>query len=392
MQRELPPTFSLLSWLEREDLYPKCYWRGRDGTEIAASGSLLTLDTPPNFSKRNTSSARFWGGQAFSPETPPKDHLWEEFPRKGFFLPKNEVIRSENRTRALSHSLGEVPPDPIETAPSDPFFLGTPLTLLSHIPSQEEWEASISSTLQMIGGSSLDKVVMGRRSTYLSEGALNPFALLENLSLMKGTLFLFQFSPKSAFLGATPERLYKRKGRHILTEAIAGTRPRGENEQEDLALEHELLSDRKEQEEFAYVKESITAALSPLCKTLSPEGEDRVIKTTNVQHLFSPFEGTLLPEAHDEAIIEALHPTAAMGGMPREKALEHLKENEPFERGWYASPLGFISADEAELAVGIRSALVKEDHLHLFAAAGIVIGSHPQKEWEEINHKMGLWL
>jgi len=226
---------------------------------------------------------------------------------------------------------------------------------------------------------------MGRRSTHVTEEALNPLELLASIREDQSIRFAFQFSPSSTFIGATPERLYKRVDRQILTEAIAGTRPLGK------AKEKELLEDPKEQREFEFVKTSIAEGLKPLCKSLSPSSETKILKTSTVQHLHCSFEGELLGNVQDDEILSALHPSAAIGGLPKSSALEHLLNYEPFERGWYASPLGFLSQKEAEFAVGIRSALVEKNQLHLFAAAGIVAGSTADKEWKELQHKIALW-
>ena len=173
---------------------------------------------------------------------------------------------------------------------------------------------------------------------------------------------------------------------------MAGTRKRGKTPEEDASLANELLENIKERREFEFVKKSIHEALNPLCKKLFSEKEDmRCSKPPNVQHLYHPFEAILHPDVDDEAILQALHPTAAMGGLPKKQALEHIFCHEPFERGWYASPIGMISQERAEFAVGIRSALALENTLHLFGAAGIVEGSIAQKEWEEIEQKTSLW-
>jgi menaquinone-specific isochorismate synthase len=107
-----------------------------------------------------------------------------------------------------------------------------------------------------------------------------------------------------------------------------------------------------------------------------------------VQHLYNRFSGTLKPQVTDRDLLQALHPTPAMGGFPREKALAFLEKRECFDRGWYAAPLGWISPDRADFVVGIRSALVLGNDLHVFAGGGIVQGSIPQQEWEELEHKI----
>jgi menaquinone-specific isochorismate synthase len=260
-----------------------------------------------------------------------------------------------------------------------------------HTPSQENWIALIEKTLGSIEGQAFEKVVMARRSTYLCNHPIHALELLSRMKAKGAIHFAVQFEKGSTFIGATPERLYRRNGRMLFTEAVAGTRKRGKTDEEDARLEKELLENQKERREFNFVKTSIEQALKPYSSTISSECEDTVLKTPNVQHLHNLFTAELDEGASDAEILSALHPTAAMGGLPKLSALEYLLQSEPFERGWYASPLGFISQSQAEFAVGIRSALIKENRLNLFAGTGIVAGSIPQNEWEELEHKTSLW-
>lgn len=255
----------------------------------------------------------------------------------------------------------------------------------------EKWNEMIEHSLEQIDQDLFEKVVIARRSTHTNESPLDPLEILSRLKATGSIHFAFQFAKEATFIGATPERLYKREGRNILTEAVAGTRKRGKTEEEDALMEKELLETPKERREFGIVKQSIEESLSPLCVTLTCEDEDSIIKTPNVQHLHNPFTGILRDGVNDDAILKALHPTAAMGGSPKGSALEYLISHEPFERGWYASPVGYVSDEKAEFAVGIRSALVEDAKLHLFAGTGIVAGSTAEQEWEELQHKTSLW-
>ena len=251
--------------------------------------------------------------------------------------------------------------------------------------------ALIEKTLGAIEGQAFEKVVMARRSTHLCNQPIHALELLSRMKAKGAIHFALQFEKGSTFIGATPERLYRRNGRMLFTEAVAGTRKRGKTDEEDARLEKELLENQKERREFNFVKTSIEQALKPYCKAISSQCEDSVLKTPNVQHLHNLFTAELDEGASDAEILSALHPTAAMGGLPKLSALEYLLQAEPFERGWYASPLGYISKSQAEFAVGIRSALIKDNWLNLFAGTGIVAGSIPQNEWEELEHKTSLW-
>ncbi|MCL7418045.1 MAG: chorismate-binding protein, partial [Halalkalicoccus sp.] len=126
---------------------------------------------------------------------------------------------------------------------------------------------------------------------------------------------------------------------------------------------------------------------------LEPLGEVRVAEQTvrklaTIQHLRTPIRADLAADEHVLSIVEALHPTPAVGGLPPENAWETIRETEAFERGWYAAPVGwFDAAGNGEFAVAIRSGVASDDLVTLFAGNGIVADSDPDEEWEEVQLK-----
>ncbi|HEX2181466.1 MAG TPA: chorismate-binding protein, partial [Rubrobacteraceae bacterium] len=178
-------------------------------------------------------------------------------------------------------------------------------------------------------------------------------------------------------------------GRLIESEAVAGTRPRGASEADDAELRDDLLRSEKDKAEHEYVRVGIREALGPLCDELEVEDDVSEMKTKSRRHLVSRVHGVLREGVEDAEVLRALHPTPAVGGYPGEGALQEIRTAEPFDRGWYAGPVGWIGADAAEFAVGIRSGLVRGDSLALFSGAGIVEGSEPEAEWAEIEQKIG---
>jgi menaquinone-specific isochorismate synthase len=340
----------LLDWLESERRFPKIFWQER-GTNvaIAACGSTDTLLTLPQ-----NPTKPYFGALSFSSTR--KDHIWDECPHTLFVSP--EELRKE--TIPILHILPQLCCDP--TYP------------VSHTPNTTAWEKIISSTLDQINMNSFHKVVLGRRTTLKTKSS--PISIVRTLlpRAKTATIFLFQLSDEIAFLGATPEKLYIREGPKVTTEALAGTRKLDE------------LFTPKEYAEFNAVKEFITYKLSPLCTSHSWE-EESVVKTPEIQHLYAKFNGDL-KQIDDHALIQLLHPTPAIGGAPQTEALAWIHKHEPFERGWYSSPIGWVDPHGANFSVGIRSALVKGKEMHLFAAAGIVKNSHFQAEWNELNLKM----
>jgi menaquinone-specific isochorismate synthase len=128
--------------------------------------------------------------------------------------------------------------------------------------------------------------------------------------------------------------------------------------------------------------------LKPFCEVLHVETEASEMKLARGRHLVSGITGTLHAGISTFDLLRALHPTPAVGGTPRREACAAIRQQEPFDRGWYAGPLGWIERDAAEFAVALRCGLVTPRHLALYSGAGIVRGSVPAAEWDEIEHKI----
>jgi menaquinone-specific isochorismate synthase len=154
-------------------------------------------------------------------------------------------------------------------------------------------------------------------------------------------------------------------------------------------LREDLLHSAKDLSEHSYVSKGVREALEPLCEELEIEDHVSEMKLARGRHLRSKVRGTLREGVTDAGLLDAMHPTPAVGGYPRSEALEEIRVLEPFDRGWYAGPVGWIGADASEFAVGLRSGLVRGQTLALFSGAGIVAGSVPDEEWAEIEQKIG---
>jgi menaquinone-specific isochorismate synthase len=248
----------------------------------------------------------------------------------------------------------------------------------------------IHTALKRIRNDEFDKIVLARRVELEMLSYPNPFSIISELRKTNHHTVSFCFQPREdmTFIGVTPEILYRRKNREILSEAVAGTRLRGRNNAENESLAKELLTNEKELREHGFVTKSLKRNLSRLCADLTSGDKITVLKLSQLQHLYVPFKGTLEKEVTDGEILEALHPTPAVGGFPEKSILPILKQSEPFNRGWYAAPVGWTGADSATFAVAIRSALILKNKIYLYSGAGIVDGSSPEKEWEELDNKI----
>ena len=196
------------------------------------------------------------------------------------------------------------------------------------------------------------------------------------------------------FVGATPERLVCGVDGQIQTMALAGSARRGATQEEDERLgREELLNNPKNQAEHAVVVTTIRNALARLCSRVWVADAPHLLKLKNIQHLETPIIGDLLPGHSILEAIEDLHPTPAVGGYPRLPALAAIRSMERLDRGWYASPIGWIGmSGNGEFAVALRSALVDEANATLFAGCGIVADSNPESEYQESCLKLQVML
>lgn len=259
-------------------------------------------------------------------------------------------------------------------------------------PSRTEWIAAVEKALHLIQQGHLQKIVLARTCTLELDHAPDPFALAAALKEKAEGAFVFCLQThNSAFLGASPERLFLRKGRKIFSEALAGTRRRGQTPEEDLLLGKDLLSNEKDLREIEPVQVYLQNVLSPFCENLPTLSPLILHKTQNVQHLYSQCIGTLKPNVKDAQIIAPLHPTPALCGTPKPIALQLIQELEPFQRGLYGGILGWSTENTSEWIVGIRSCLLEGNKATLFSGTGIVEGSNPAEEWDELNQKLRLY-
>lgn len=203
--------------------------------------------------------------------------------------------------------------------------------------------------------------------------------------------FCFQLAPNKAFLGITPELLYRRSGTQIGSEAIAGTRPRGQTLEDDQRLADELRNSEKEQREHLMVLDRMERVLKQFCRQTKRLSYLERLPLRHVQHLLSRMQGILRPNVNDSDLLPSFHPTPAVSGTPDPEAREIIRELEPFDRGWYAGPVGWINRNQAEFAVAIRSGLLCGRTLRVYTGAGIVAGSVPEEEWREIEVKLQSW-
>ncbi len=425
------PTLEPLIWLSQQQSDVKTYWADRQGQFIMAGvGTLNTIagdiqiDYPTIFGQlRQDLSAsfprvRYYGGIGFS-QNHSIDPSWKLFGNYRFIVPRFEIwtdgidtffacnfrcsrlhIGAQNLDSQQEKSchpeltaiLAQL--EQLDFTQLDISSIPAPVVpiLRERVdrPNRRDWQRNIELALAKFSDLQLEKIVLARQSTLTFTTEIQPQSLLRSLKPNNphSYHFCFQIDPTTAFIGTSPERLYYRRDRLLKTEAIAGTRQRGESAEIDRQLSDNLLNSAKDLHEHQLVVNNLQTILKELCHSVTIDRELTILKLNKVQHLYTQCNGVLNSALTDAEILPKLHPTPAVGGFPRTQALKLIAELEPFARGWYAAPVGWVGCDDTEFAVAIRSGLIDRDRLLLFAGAGIVKGSRSVEEWAEIENKI----
>jgi len=360
-------------------------------------GQLETVGTLPRGAR-----PRLYGGFAFTDDhtDPPVGDTWHGYPGAKFVLPAVQCTVSADGAWLTTAALG---PGAEQRATEllgrwrDRFRAVPELGLadppgiadLTYTPTRAGWNDQVASATGRIRQGDLRKVVLAQSLTARLDG---PVVVPDALARLGETYpgchrFMFESESGRAFFGATPERLVSLRGDRVDTEALAGSTGRGETQAEDEWLATQLGDSEKDTHEHELVVGAVRDQLDALTESIRT-GERSVRQLATVQHLQTPLRATLSRETHVLELVEALHPTPAVGGLPPDEALRTIRESEAFDRGWYAAPVGWIDADgDGTFAVGLRSAVADGRTASLFAGAGIVADSEPEQEWDELQLK-----
>lgn len=274
------------------------------------------------------------------------------------------------------------------TAPAP---LPNPLLQLADPEPAGAYQNRVRSALDAIARGDYAKVVLARTLDLQFE---RPFHSLHTVARLRTDfpgchIFSFTNGRGAAFFGASPERLLQIRAQRLQTVAIAGSEPRGHNLQQDARLARGLLTSQKDLHEHQLVVESIERRLAELGAGAITRGRPDLIQLANVQHIITPIEARLPVDCHALSAVAAMHPTPAVGGTPRAPACAAIGRLEPFDRGLYAGVLGWFDfRGDGDFIVGLRSALAAGGCVRLYAGAGIVQGSDPDKELRETDAKL----
>lgn len=342
---------------------------------------------------------RLFGGFSFQDDFVP-DNTWSTYRPAEFILPHYQFARRGEAAYLTIHALVGTDEDLAEsiqglreallarlhqTTPGKSLY-PTRTAALSYPMTPSNWRDMVAGATQAIGNGQLQKVVLARVCEVEMTDAIDAVAALAYLGATYGECYRFLFEPRPyhAFFGATPELLVCKRDDAFATMALAGSIARDADGQDE-ALAAQLLSSAKDRHEHQLVIDAIRDSLAGWTSELHIAPEPEVLRLPNIQHLHTPITGRLAtPGPGILGLVCRLHPTPAIGGVPSDKALAFLKHVEPVPRGWYAAPIGWIdSAFDGAFAVAIRSAVTQYDRAWLYAGAGIVDGSDPEREWAE---------
>lgn len=393
---EEKPDFAFIDWLEAQPIFPQFYWQSRDTREeVVALGQLHTFVEPAPAYAILAEDQRIWGGRSFDGQTDKNRRCMSSF----FFLPQIELIRFDDRwslavnlTAEKHRTLASLCKLQLDVNPLMP--VSAHIENIQHTPEKAQWSELVDKVLTGIENDEFKKVVLARKTAVTLDQPLCAAQFLKSSYLHNHHSFHFMLSldRKHSFIGSTPERLYLRQGQELYTEALAGTIGRGSNASQDMELANWLANDSKNLNENQYVVDDIIERLTPHSEHVEVEQEARLVRLRKVQHLKRSIHAHLNKGVNGVQLLSALQPTAAVAGLPRKESMAFIQQHEPFARGWYAGSMGFISHQRAEFCVAIRSALIVDDQVQLFAGAGIVPGSIADHEWQELDKKMSTLL
>jgi menaquinone-specific isochorismate synthase len=389
---------SLLSWLAAQPIFPQFYWRQRDDQEEAAvCGEVLRFSDADSARQfliaNNVEDMRIWGLNTFDQVEAPS----ADMPKSALFLPRIELLREAQSAHLVVNLYSETSlADDVIAAQQclnlltqdEPLLpLNVKVTAVNHQPEKQGWCDLLEQALEAINQGQFKKVVLARKSTLSLSEPLNPASFLHASEQVNHHCFHFMMRMDrcTAFLGSSPECLFLRVDKKLTTEALAGTVASSPDNQQAKKLGDWLMQDKKNQHENLLVVDDICQRLHGGISSIEVLPAE-IIRLRKVQHLRRCIHADLA--AIDDAdSLQRLQPTAAVAGLPREPARQFILKHEPFTRRWYAGSAGYLSLHKTEFAVSLRSALVEGNNIHLYAGAGIVAGSDPQQEWQEIENK-----
>lgn len=293
----------------------------------------------------------------------------------------NAYGNAHNRLEVLVKMLRKTVAIPESTA--------TATSIASSEFGEENFKAAVKRAQQYILDGDIMQVVLSQRMA--QKFAAPPLSLYRALRSLNPSPYMFYYDMGDHHVvGASPEILVRLESGTVTARPIAGTRPRGKTREQDLALADELLADPKERAEHVQLMDLGRNDVGRVATTGSVKVTDNMMieRYSHVMHIVSNVEGKLKPGMDAIDVIKATFPAGTVSGAPKVRAMEIIDELEPSKRGIYAGAVGYLGFNgDMDVAIAIRTGVIKDDMLYVQAGAGIVADSIPESEWIETQNK-----
>ena len=360
------------------------------------------MDTALVFNKYNLNGTgpAIFGGFTFDP-LKKKTDLWSKFSEALFHIPKymltivkgeayftTNVVCTQHDDMSLFDKVSREREEVLSKAIKKPAPATLDLKDIIEID-PEAWKQTVTDVVGSFENSELKKVVLARELRLHFKDEVQAESVLANLLENQKESFTFAFeSNGDCFIGASPERLVKKDGARLFSACLAGSIARGSTPEEDEKLGEELLTDQKNLIEHQYVVDMIKEAMEETCDEVILPEQPALMKMKYIQHLYTPVIGKNREGTSLLHLVNRLHPTPALGGLPKQAAIEKIRDIEQLDRGLYAAPVGWMDYQgNGEFAVAIRSGLIQGNEASLFAGCGIVADSNAESEYKETSIK-----
>ena len=301
-------------------------------------------------------------------------------------LPENQPEEAKNVLDRMQASLNEGEPAQVLKLDANTADIEAPVARTS----QAEYETAVSRAREYIHAGDIFQVVLSQRFTKKLNCA--PFDIYRAVRHINPSPYLFYLHVgETILIGSSPEILVRREQEKAVVRPIAGTRPRGKTEAEDIALEKDLLADAKELAEHVMLVDLGRNDLGRVCRYGSVELTESmsIERYSHVMHIVSQVEGEMREDADSLDLLAATFPAGTVSGAPKVRAMEIIHELEPVARGPYAGTVGYIGfgGQRMDTAIAIRTAVIHGGEIHIQAGAGIVADSIPEREYIECVNK-----
>ncbi|PVE94794.1 isochorismate synthase [Microbacterium sp. TPD7012] len=397
--REIDPVEDLLAYAD--PAHPLAWLRRGDGI-VSVGEPLAAIRPPAGDEPRGAALATFWRGMAAQAEIDDAVGLPgtglvafgafafdEESAADSVLVVPTKVLGRhgdrfwETRIRVAGAS---DPDEEFATHPYGPHWAGT---VGPGAQSPQGYQDSVRAALARIAGGELSKVVLARDLTGSIPAGSDLRRLVRALSTGYPDTWAFAVD---GLIGASPETLVTVQNGTVTARVLAGTIGRGADADADTAASAHLASSTKDLDEHQYAVQSVLASLRPHTRALAASEQPFLLKLPNLFHLATDVEGELGNGESALDLVRALHPTAAVAGTPTAAAIAAIRDLEPFDRGRYAGPVGWVdAAGNGEWAIALRcaqfTAAADDIRVTAYAGAGIVAGSDPESELLETRVK-----